>query len=225
MKDEMSYLQWGWSLITGPTPVPAEERMKEIMTRMGKLQTKLEIECDIKADDMKRMQRDIKKAADKSNEMEVRNLAKQFISLQKQHKSAVARLDKVTARTTSMHDLHVGGVVDKDMVEFVQCHNDLTAAVSNPRNVQMTMGRFSMQQQSLKLCEEMINDALEESEENEEEEEVNQAVEDLVGLVMNQASCAVLNQLPTIKNTLNQHTINKDPRVANERIQEFFNKK
>jgi chaperonin cofactor prefoldin len=176
---------------------------------------------------MKRAQRDIKKAADRGNEMEVRQLAKNFISLQKQHKSRVAQLDKVTNRLTSMTDLHVGGLVDNDMVEFVQCYNDLTATVSNPRNIARTMGRFTMQKEALKMGEEMINDALEESEENEEEEEVNKAVEELVGSVMSQASMTVLNQLPTIKSSNHNSplTTNKDPRVATSKIQEFFDKK
>jgi len=186
------------------------------------------MDCDIKADDLKRMRKDITKAASKNDEIEVRNLAKSFISLQRQHKSAQARLAKVTTRTSTMRDLRVGGLVEKDMLEFVQCHNSLIAPVANPRAVQATMGQFTMQQNAMSICQEMMDDALaEDSEEDEELEEENKAVEALVGEAMSLSSLSILEKLPTINNNnanANQPALT-NPDATALRIQEFLQKK
>ena len=111
------------------------------------------------------------------------------------------------------------------MLEFIQCHNTLIAPVANPRAVRATMGQFTMQQDAMKICQEMMDDALEEdSEENEEEEEENKAVEALVGEAMSLSSLTMLEKLPSLNNT--SHTAaHTNPATTALRIQEFLQKK
>lgn len=216
-----------WDFIMGPTPVAPEEKMREIEERMERRKSKLETDCDIKADDLKRLQRDLKKAAEKNDELCVRQLAKNFVSLQKQYKSAQLRLDKVTTQTSFMNDLRVSASVNKDMLEFIQSHNRLIAPVANPQAVQATMGRFTMQQDSMKLSEEMMSEAMTADSENEEEEEENKEVEELVSQMMNLSNLNVLSQLPSITNVKeNGKQANlSNPTVTANKIQQFLDRK
>jgi len=224
---EPTYIERAWDFIMGPTPISPEEKMKEIETRMEKLQSKLDTDVDIKQDDLNRMRKELNKAANKNDEVAVRQIAKNYISLDGQCKKALARRDKVTQQVSKMHDLRVGGLVSKDMLEYVQCHNRLVAPVANPAAVKRTMGQFTMQQEALSLCEEMMNDALEEdSEENEEQEKENKAVEALVSEAMNLSSLNILSKLPTVTtNGLQPPSLNANPTTTANKIQEFLHKK
>lgn len=199
------------------------------MTLMNRLQSKLELDCEIQADDLKRMRKDISKAAAKNDEDEVRSIAKGFRLLEKEHKKASVRLNKVSSRTSTMNDLSASGLSEKYMLEFIQAHNSMTAPLANPRAVQATMGQFTTQQHTMKICQEMMDDALaDNSEDEEEEDEESKAVEDIVAQAMNASSLKLLEKLPTISNQYQQpanSVSNSNPVATAQRIQEFLQKK
>jgi len=222
---QTSYAQWAWDLVMGPTPVSPEEKMAEIEKRMEKLKSKTETDCDIMADDLKRLRRDMNKAAAKNDESEVRQLAKGYLLLEKQHKGALRRLEKVVHRTATMQDLRVDGLVNKDMLEYVQCQNRLMAPVANPRAVAATMAQFTQQKEATKLSTEMMDEALAEDtdEEEEREEEANRALEALVSETMSSSLLNTMQKLPTLNNVRPSQETN--PAVTANKIQEFLQKK
>ncbi len=217
-----------WDFLMGPTPIDPEEKMKEIHKKMSRLRTEMEVSCDVKSDDLKRLQKSMATAAKNGNEHTVREEAKKYLSLERQHKKAALRLERVNERLTQMDDIRVNSLCDTDMIDFIECSNTLsTRSNANPRKVARVLAQFERQQDVSKVTNEMLRDALPHSsdEENSNLSEENEALENLVNQVMSPFTYDMLNHLPVIS-SIDQHaTINTNPQTTANKIQQFLDKK
>lgn len=203
--------------------------MAEIEKRMDARYKKLDREYDLKKDELSRTRKELQRAAKSNDEMTVREIARECIAKEKLYKSAEARRNKVTQNIEKMSKMSVDGELSTDMIEFMQCHNKLTAKAANPNVVKQTVGQFTMQSEAFKLCEELLADAMESASEDEEElNKDSQAVEALVRDTMSNSSYALLEKLPTIRGaplSSNNNNTNKNPATTAKNIEQFLEHK
>lgn len=200
--------------------------MQVIDAEMKKLREELDTDCDIKSFDLKRLRKEIEKVGARGDELTVRERARDYVRQEKLYTSAKARLVKITTRIDAMYELRVNGRANKCMVEFIECHNRMMASVSNPMKVQRTMQQLTMQSEAMKICEEMMEDAMAVSSEDEELEEADsRAVESLVGDIMNLSSIALQSKLPTIHTNNKPAVANTNPATTAKNIQQFLDRK
>lgn len=223
-----SYWTWGNELLFGPTPPSPQEKMDEIEGRMKKLQRSLESECDIKKFELGRLTKELQKAATTSNEVKVREVARECVRLNKLCSSAEARRNKAVQHMDRMQQMRVGGQLSSDMVEYMECNNKLVAKSANVNKVGYITAQYTRQSEAFKLAEEMMEEALEESEDEDKLYEDSQAVEALVKDTMANSGMALLNKLPSIKGvdyTVNNNNNNKNPATLSKNIAQFLEKK
>ena len=210
----------------GAPPQSPREKMAEIEARMKKLQTSLDTDRDIKKFDLNRQRKELDKVAAKGDEGKVREIARECVRLDKLHRNAETRHNKVTMRIDMMMEMGVGGQLSNDTIEYMQCHNKIMAKTANSRVAGNTIGQFQAQAESVKLYEEMMEEALAISEDEDKLDMDSQAVEALVKESMSNSSLAVLNKLPSIKGVdYMANANNKNPATTAKNIQQFLEKK
>jgi len=213
---EISYFDKTWYFIMGPTPIAPEVKMREIVKEKERYVTDAQFSCEMRADDLADLRKKITKAATKNDEAAVRELATEYVSVDMDYKRAVARLKATRTQLSSMLDLQSKGQGDKDMLEFIQCHNRLMAPVANLQVAKTTMGQFEYQRNIMKEVSETINEGLAEALEDEEESlnESNKTVEAIVSQAMGLSSLHMVSV-----------AVDTSPDVTSNRIQQFLSKK
>lgn len=213
-----------WEFCYGPTPISPHEKMAEIEGRMKKLHGELETECDMKRFDLNRKKKDLAAAANKGDESKVREVARECVRMEKLFNGAETRRNKAIARMDMMQEMRVGGQLSSDTIEYMQCHNKLMAKTANPLVVKNTTGQFVIQGETMKLCEEMIEEALHVSEDEEKAFEDSQAVEALVKQTMSNTGLSMVNKLPSITG-IDYNANNNKPASIAKNIQQHLERK
>lgn len=225
-EEEISTFNRVHEFIFGPTPVPPQVRMDEIEKRTRDLRKTIERDHDDKTWEVEQVQKRLNAAALKGDESVVRQHAITFVEADKQRRMAGARLKKVDTAMNRMSEIRVSGETDKNLIDFMQCSNELLAKSTNPAAVKNTTARFLAQKQARSLCKEMVDDAMESSEDEEANDETNEAVEALVQRSMETSAMNLLSKMPTIiVNSPNNNNKNKNPANTASQIQQYLDKK
>lgn len=201
MKAEVTTSSKVYEFIFGPTPVAPEIRMNEIEKNTLTLRQRINREHEDKVWELEQSQKRLSAAALKGDETLVRQHATTYVEADKQRRLANARLKKVDVAMNRMSEIRVSGETDKNLIDYMQCSNELLAKTTNPMMVQKTTARFLAQKQARSLCNELIDEAMESSEDEEANEEVNAAVEALVERSMDASAMNLLSKLPTLRVT------------------------
>lgn len=221
IKTDVSTSSRVYEFIFGPTPVAPELRMDEIEKSTLVLRQRLTREHEDKVWELEQSQKRLSAAALKGDETLVRQHATTYVEADKQRRLANARLKKVDVAMNRMSEIRVSGETDKNLIDYMQCSNELLAKTTNPMMVQRTTARFLAQKQARSLCNELVDEAMESSEDEEANEESNAAVEALVERSMDASAMNLLSKLPTIRVAT---TSTNKVATANE-IQQYLDKK
>jgi len=221
MKAEVTTSARVYEFIFGPMPVAPEIRMNEIEKNTQTLRQRLTREHEDKVWELEQSQKRLSAAALKGDETLVRQHATTYVEADKQRRLANARLKKVDVAMNRMSEIRVSGETDKNLIDYMQCSNELLAKTTNPMMVQRTTARFLAQKQARSLCNEMVDEAMESSEDEEANEESNAAVEALVERSMDASAMNLLSKLPTLRVT---NTATTKAATASD-IQQYLDKK
>jgi len=227
VKEEVSTFNRVHEFIFGPTPIPPQVRMDEIEKRTRVLRKTIERDHDDKTWEVEQVQKRLNTAALKGDESVVRQHAITFVEADKQRRMAGARLKKVDVAMNRMSEIRVSGETDKNLIDFMQCSNELLAKSTNPTAVRNTTARFLAQKQARSLCNELVDEAMESSEDEEANEEANEAVDALVQRSMETSAMNLLSKMPTIivNNPNNNSNKNKNAATTASQIQQYLDKK
>ena len=228
VKEEVTTFGRIHEFIFGPTPIPPQVRMDEIEKQTVALRQRIDRDHDDKTWEVEQVQKRLNAAALKGDESLVRLHATTFVEADKQRRMASARLKKVDVAMNRMSEIRVSGETDKNLIDFIQCSNELLAKSTNPNMVRATTARFLAQKQARAMCSEMVDEAMESSEDEDENEETNRAVEALVERSMETSAMNLLSKMPTIivNNPTNKtNNNNKNPASTANQIQQYLDKK
>lgn len=221
VKTEVTTSSRVYEFIFGPTPVAPEIRMNEIEKNTLTLRQRINREHEDKVWELEQSQKRLSAAALKGDETLVRQHATTYVEADKQRRLANARLKKVDVAMNRMSEIRVSGETDKNLIDYMQCSNELLAKTTNPIMVQRTTARFLAQKEARSLCNELVDDAMESEEDEEANEEVNAAVEALVERSMDASAMNLLSKLPTLRMT---NTATTKAATASD-IQQYLDKK
>ncbi len=212
-----------YEFVFGPTPKPPEIRMKEIEEDNKLRRKKAEREYEDKKWDVEQSTKKLQAASMKGNEATVRQVATEHVSLLRLQRQSMARLNLLDTAMHRMSEISVRGATDKNLIEYMQCQNELMSKTANPLMVQRVTSRFLAQKDAMATSNVMIDEALESSEDEEANDEANEEIEALVQKSLTSSAIDLLGKMPVIttNRTHAKPIMNKSPTTLANEIQQY----